>query len=133
MFDPTLVQEEIVGDLIPTEEELNRAESSNGVKIYGSPVLHPRALHFFMSLYPEGKNALYPLWHFILYGSTSQSALRPDWQFIPSTLLFQALPHPKNKPQLNKENHYIDNEDETIWSSGRQFLFAFITNLSLSL
>ena len=33
MFDPTLVQEEIVGDLVPTEEELNRAESSNGVKI----------------------------------------------------------------------------------------------------
>ena len=26
----------------------------------GSPVLHPGALHFFMALHPEGKNALHP-------------------------------------------------------------------------
>ena len=55
----------------------------------GSPVLHPRALHFFMSLHPEGKNALHPKRHFIHNGTTSPNALRPEWHFILSAL------HPK--------------------------------------
>ena len=32
LFDPTLAQEEIVGNSAPTEEELNNREASNGVK-----------------------------------------------------------------------------------------------------
>ena len=70
----------------------------------GSPVLHPRALHFFMSLHPEGKNALHPKWHFIQYATTSPSALRPEWHFIPSTLHLEGHFIPST---LHLKGHFI--------------------------
>ena len=72
--------------------------------ISGSPVLHPGALHFFMSLHPEGKNALHPKWHFIQYATTSPSALRPEWHFIPSTLRLEGHFIPST---LHLKGHFI--------------------------
>jgi len=58
----------------------------SSTSIVGSPVLHPMALHFFMSLHPEGKNALHPKRHFIHNDTSSPNALRPEWHFILSAL-----------------------------------------------
>ena len=71
---------------------------------FGSPVLHPGALHFFMSLHPEGKNALHPKWHFIQYATTSPSALRPEWHFIPSILHLKGHFIPST---LHLKGHFI--------------------------